>query len=365
MSAFVITTFTAFGLIALAELGDKTQLVCMTLAARHPPAPVLIGAVLAFAVLNLLAVLFGASVAAWAPEWVTAAVVAVLFAVFGWRAWREADAEIVEVEEKSGSKCVVCLPSRSFSWRNWATKPNSPWPASPALRPRCRSGSAGRWDWRRLRRWGYWPDAPCCDDCRCVCCTGQRRPVPAAGGDRRLAGLRYAVRLNGDDRACLYPYRRAAIHRRIIPGTGVLQCAGLLWHLGTVPDLFQAAWAGPCPGSAGAPHCMVVGRIAGADSGAGSSGRLSGRIPQRAPSALLPADHPADFRNWLLYIWAVQTGRILEASLGYYINPLVNVVLGVLFLRERLNPRQWSAVAIAASAYWRWSSAMARFPGFP
>ncbi|QQS54086.1 MAG: EamA family transporter RarD [Candidatus Competibacteraceae bacterium] len=53
--------------------------------------------------------------------------------------------------------------------------------------------------------------------------------------------------------------------------------------------------------------------------------------------------------NWLLYIWAVQTGRILEASLGYYINPLVNVVLGVLFLRERLNPRQWSAVAIAGA----------------
>lgn len=52
--------------------------------------------------------------------------------------------------------------------------------------------------------------------------------------------------------------------------------------------------------------------------------------------------------NWLLYIWAVQNGRILEASLGYYINPLVNVVLGVLFLRERLNSRQWTAVVIAA-----------------
>lgn len=52
--------------------------------------------------------------------------------------------------------------------------------------------------------------------------------------------------------------------------------------------------------------------------------------------------------NWLLYIWAVQNGRILEASLGYYINPLVTVVLGVLFLRERLNRRQWIAVAIAA-----------------
>jgi chloramphenicol-sensitive protein RarD len=52
--------------------------------------------------------------------------------------------------------------------------------------------------------------------------------------------------------------------------------------------------------------------------------------------------------NWLLYIWAVQQGRILEASLGYYINPLVNVLLGVLFLSERLNPRQLLAVLIAA-----------------
>lgn len=53
--------------------------------------------------------------------------------------------------------------------------------------------------------------------------------------------------------------------------------------------------------------------------------------------------------NWLLYIWAVQQGRILEASLGYYINPLVNVVLGVLFLHERLRPRQQLAVFIAAA----------------
>ena len=107
MSTFIITTSTAFGLIALAELGDKTQLVCMTLAVRHPPTPVLIGAVLAFAVLNLLAVLFGATVAAWVPEWLTAAIVAVLFAVFGWRSWREADAETVEVEEKSGRSVLL------------------------------------------------------------------------------------------------------------------------------------------------------------------------------------------------------------------------------------------------------------------
>ena len=51
--------------------------------------------------------------------------------------------------------------------------------------------------------------------------------------------------------------------------------------------------------------------------------------------------------NWLVYIWAVQQGRILEASLGYYINPLVNVLLGVWFLGERLNQRQLLAVLIA------------------
>jgi hypothetical protein len=56
-------------LIALAEIGDKSQLVCMTLAARHRGLPVVIGAIAAFAVLNLLAVLFGAAVAAWLPGW--------------------------------------------------------------------------------------------------------------------------------------------------------------------------------------------------------------------------------------------------------------------------------------------------------
>jgi putative Ca2+/H+ antiporter (TMEM165/GDT1 family) len=107
MSEFFVTASTTLGLVALAELGDKTQLVCMTLAARHPPLPVLSGAVLAFALLNLLAVLFGASVAAWLPEWLTATVVAVLFAAFGVKALRDAGAETVEVEEKSGRSVLL------------------------------------------------------------------------------------------------------------------------------------------------------------------------------------------------------------------------------------------------------------------
>lgn len=52
--------------------------------------------------------------------------------------------------------------------------------------------------------------------------------------------------------------------------------------------------------------------------------------------------------NWFTYIYAMNTGNIVEASLGYFINPLFSVVLGVLFLRERLRPWQIVAVMIAA-----------------
>lgn len=54
--------------------------------------------------------------------------------------------------------------------------------------------------------------------------------------------------------------------------------------------------------------------------------------------------------NWLGYVWGVAHGRVLEASLGYFINPLANVLLGVLVLRERLNVAQWTSVGIAAAA---------------
>ncbi|MET0587676.1 MAG: EamA family transporter RarD [Novosphingobium sp.] len=53
--------------------------------------------------------------------------------------------------------------------------------------------------------------------------------------------------------------------------------------------------------------------------------------------------------NWLVYIAAVQGGHVLAASLGYYINPLVNVLAGTMFLGEKLTRRQWIAVALAAA----------------
>ncbi len=53
--------------------------------------------------------------------------------------------------------------------------------------------------------------------------------------------------------------------------------------------------------------------------------------------------------NWLVYIWANNHGHIVEASLGYFITPLVNVVLGLVFLHERMRPAQWLAIGIAAA----------------
>ena len=54
--------------------------------------------------------------------------------------------------------------------------------------------------------------------------------------------------------------------------------------------------------------------------------------------------------NWLVYVLAVNSGHVVEASLGYFINPLVSVVLGVAFFAERLRPLQWTAVGIATLA---------------
>ncbi|MDP2903991.1 MAG: TMEM165/GDT1 family protein [Methylovulum sp.] len=98
-----VTAATSFALIVAAEMGDKSQLVCMTLASRHKPMPVLLGAIAAFALLNTLAVIFGAAIANWLPDFVVAITVSVLFAVFGVHALlAKAEDEDGEVKEKSG-----------------------------------------------------------------------------------------------------------------------------------------------------------------------------------------------------------------------------------------------------------------------
>jgi len=66
--------------------------------------------------------------------------------------------------------------------------------------------------------------------------------------------------------------------------------------------------------------------------------------------------------NWFLYIWAVNAGFIIEASLGYFINPLLNVLLGMVFFKERMRPVQWIALVLAAAGVVYLTLFYGRFP---
>lgn len=99
------TAATSFVLITAAEIGDKSQLVCMTLAARHKATPVLAGSVTAFMFLNSLAVIFGAAISGWLPDYGISAIVCLLFGLFGFNALRcgnEEESDGQDMVEKSG-----------------------------------------------------------------------------------------------------------------------------------------------------------------------------------------------------------------------------------------------------------------------
>lgn len=66
--------------------------------------------------------------------------------------------------------------------------------------------------------------------------------------------------------------------------------------------------------------------------------------------------------NWFFFIWAVIIGRVIETSLGYFMTPLVNVLLGALFLRQRLNRLQFLAVLLASIAVLNFAFGYGRFP---
>jgi len=84
---------TSFLLIFAAEIGDKSQLVCMALAVRYRALPVVVGAILAFLVLNTLAVVFGAAIANWIPELAISITVSMMFLLFGFHALRAGEDE--------------------------------------------------------------------------------------------------------------------------------------------------------------------------------------------------------------------------------------------------------------------------------
>jgi chloramphenicol-sensitive protein RarD len=76
-------------------------------------------------------------------------------------------------------------------------------------------------------------------------------------------------------------------------------------------------------------------------------GEVRRALADRKTLALLLLSATLIAINWVVYVWAIQNGQVYAASLGYYINPLVNVLLGTLLLGERLSRPQWVAVAIA------------------
>lgn len=77
-------------------------------------------------------------------------------------------------------------------------------------------------------------------------------------------------------------------------------------------------------------------------------GELLAAFSSRKAMLLLVASSAMVATNWFAYVWAIQRGEIYAASLGYYINPLVNVLMGTVLLKERLTRIQWAAVTVAA-----------------
>ena len=80
----------------------------------------------------------------------------------------------------------------------------------------------------------------------------------------------------------------------------------------------------------------------------GHFGEVAAAFRQRRTLAVLGASTALIAANWFVYVFSVTHNRMVESSFGYYINPLVNVALGVLLLREKLDPLVRVAVAIAA-----------------
>lgn len=81
----------------------------------------------------------------------------------------------------------------------------------------------------------------------------------------------------------------------------------------------------------------------------GSWGKVSLALRDRKVISLMSLSGAVIGCNWLLYIWAVNSGHVLQCSLGYYINPLINVLTGYVVFKDRLRPVQWAAIALAGA----------------
>lgn len=88
--------------------------------------------------------------------------------------------------------------------------------------------------------------------------------------------------------------------------------------------------------------CVVLAAMLGVLPATGAALRDRRRLGMLAASALMIGT------NWMIYIWAVANDHVVDASMGYFINPLISVVFGVVLLREKLDRAGWMAVALAA-----------------
>lgn len=95
--------------------------------------------------------------------------------------------------------------------------------------------------------------------------------------------------------------------------------------------------------------CWVTVVYLGVAAVAGKLGQVREALTDRPTRRALAGSAALVAVNWFVFIYAVETERVLHASLGYYLNPLVSVLLGLLVLGERLRPAQWVAVGLAAA----------------
>ncbi len=150
--------------------------------------------------------------------------------------------------------------------------------------------------------------------------------------------------------------------QRPAPTAGLLAALGAYLIWGLSPVYFKALSAVPPLEILSHRVAWSVALLAAAVALSGSFGDLGRSLASRRALLGLGASTVLISGNWLLYIWAVNSGHLLEASLGYFVNPLVNVVLGVVFLRESLSRPQAVAVALAGAGVLWLLLSYGRFP---
>ncbi|OYD24427.1 EamA family transporter RarD [Oceanimonas baumannii] len=123
-------------------------------------------------------------------------------------------------------------------------------------------------------------------------------------------------------------------------------CAYLLW--GLAPVYFKQLLDVPAPEILAHRVVWSILLLLGLITALGYWTRVRALLRQPRLLLLLLISSVVIGTNWLVFIWAVNNNHILDASLGYYINPLLNIVLGMVFLQERYRPLQWLAVGLAA-----------------